>query len=380
MTAIGRLVAFTPGPPRTSGGAMYAGALLPALARHVPVLAVSPDPVDWDLPTVTPDVYEPEPGDLPVHFLGNNPDHLFAYQEALRSPGVVVCHDVLLHHVLRGFAPEEEHADLAEQLGPERAAAVRRRWDRGLVGDDEFLLPVICRPIRRAMAVIVHSRFARFAIQAEVPDLPVFQVPMPVGAVPDDLDPVPVVRARLGLAPDALVVGLFGYLGPHKRVEESLQGVARARAEVPGLRLVLAGAVFGLDVADLLAGTGLTDVTTVTGPLDDRAFFEHMAAVDVVISLRYPSMGESSAIASQAQRLGKPLITTDHAQFAEERTAVRVAPGAGEVERIAHTLVTLAGCSRCRSLLGEASRTRGRGRTVEVVADRFLDALAQVPR
>jgi glycosyltransferase involved in cell wall biosynthesis len=359
---------------------MYAGALLPALARLVPVLAVSPDPVDWDLPTVTPEAYEPEAGDLPVHFLGNNPDHLFAYRAALREPGVVVCHDVLLHHVLRGFAPEEEQADIAEQLGPEGAAAIRSRWDRGVVGDDEFLLPVVCRPIRRARAAIVHSRFARFAIQAEVPALPVFQVPMPVGAVPDDLDPVPVVRARLGLAPDELVVGLFGYLGPHKRVAESLRGVARARERVPGLRLVLAGAVFGLDVDALLASTGLTDVTSVTGPLDDRAFFEHMAAVDVVLSLRYPSMGESSAIASQAQRLGKPLIATDHAQFGEERTAVRVPPGAGEVERIADALVTLAGCQRCRSLLGQASRTRSRDRAAEVVANRFLEALAQVPR
>lgn len=375
MTAPRRLVVFTPGPPQASGGAMYAGELIPALARRMPVRAVSPVPVDWDVPTVHPGDFRLDAGDLVMHFLGNNPGHLFAYRSAMRWPGIVVCHDVLLHHVLRGFAGEEEMADIAEQLGPERAASIRRRWDRGLVGDDEFLLPIVCRPIRRAKAAIVHSRFACFSIQAEVPSLPVFQVPMLAGAIPKDLDAATTVRARLGVPADAFMVGMFGYLGPHKRIAESLAGIALARGQLRSIRLVLAGAPFGIDLDSLLAEHGLTDVTIVAGVLEDRSFFEHMAAVDAVVSLRYPTMGESSAIFSQASSLGKPVIVTDHAQFGEEKVAIRVPPGPGEVEAIADALVALARCGTCRSELGGAARRWAQNHTVDNVADRYAEII-----
>ena len=341
---------------------------------------MSPRPIDWDGPTVAPEAFQPAPGDLLLHFLGNNPEHLFAYVAALHRGGVVVCHDVSFHHMLRGFAPAEERADAAVQLGHPEAAKLLDRWDRGVTGLEEFLLPVIGRPLRRAEAVVVHSRYAAFLVQAEAPSVPVHVVSQHGGAVPQ----VTADRRALGLPDDAFVAGLFGYLGGHKRVEESLRGLAAARPaiEAAGRRLhvLLVGAAVGLDPHRLLAAHRLADVATVTGPVDDRRFFEHMAAADVVLNLRYPTMGESSATMMQAMSCGKPVITTDHAQFAEEKAAVRVAVDDGEVPALATALIRLATCPPCYAQVAAASRARAAEGDLDRVVARWLEVVDSVLR
>jgi hypothetical protein len=382
-----RVAAFTPGPPKRTGGAVYAGALLPALAEHLDVVAVSESPVEWDGPTVSPDDFSPDGHDVLVHFLADNPDHLFAYRSALRWGGVVVCHELFFPHLLGGSAPDDDALDLAEHLGAEGAAAVLRRRSRGVATHQEvYLLQVPGRPLRRAEAAVVHSRYARFVLEAEVPGLPVHHVPSHPGAVPAGLDdvPVPALRERLGLPADQFLVGLFGYLGGHKRVVESLRAVADAvpvaRQRGVEIGVAMVGAEVAIDLEGTLAGLGLTGRAHVRHAPDDRAFFEHLAAVDAFVGLRYPTLGETSATMLQAMRLGKPVVTSDHAQFAEERAAVRVAPGEAEQAGVARAIVTLATCPHCHAVAAEASRTRAAACSLEATTAGYLDAIESVLR
>lgn len=289
-----------------------------------------------------------------------------------------MCHDVSFHHLLRGFAPADEQADAAVQLGHPEAAKLLDRWNRGVAGLEEFLLPVVGRPLRRAEAVVVHSRYAGFLVQAEAPSVPVHVVSQHGGAVPR----VTADRRALGLPEDAFVAGLFGYLGGHKRVDESLQGLAAARPAIEAagrcLHVLLVGAAVGLDPHELLLRHGLVDVTTVTGPVDDRRFFELMAAADVVLNLRYPTMGESSATMMQSMACGKPVITTDHAQFAEEKAAVRIPVGPGEVPALAAALTRLATCPTCYAEVSAASRARAAEGDLDRVVARWLEIVESV--
>lgn len=380
-----RVAAFTPGPPHRSGGAVYAGVLLPALAEHLDVVAVSPDPFEWDGPSLRPEEVDPAGFDVLLHFLADSRDHLFAYRAAVHLGGVVVCHDLMLPHLLGTFAPDDEAADLAASLGEEQAGELLgRRAHRISTHQEIYMVQVVSRAVRGADAAIVHSRFAKFALECEVPGLPVHHVPSHAGAVPDDLDPPGVLRAALDLPRDAFLIGMFGYLGGHKRVAQSLDGIAAAvplaRAQGIEIGVVLVGAEVGTDLAGMLAARGLAGVATVRGAVDDRSFFEHMAAVDVLVALRYPTLGESSATIVQAMRLGKPVITTDHAQFGEERATLRIAPDAGEVDRIAEALVALATCSRCRSVASEQSAARAAGFTIEAATAGYVTAIEQARR
>jgi glycosyltransferase involved in cell wall biosynthesis len=379
-----RVAAFTPGPPKRTGGAVYAGVLLPALADHVDVVAVAPDPVDWDGPTIPPADFRPDDHDVVLHFLADNTDHLFAYRSALQWGGVVVCHELSLPHLL-GSTPADEALDLAEQLGAEGAAGVAHRRSRGLNTHQEaYLLQVLGRPLRQAEAAVVHSRFSKFVVEAEVPGLPVHHVPSHTGAVPSDLEPKAALRQRLGLDPDRFLVGLFGFLGGHKRVTETLQAVADAvplaRARGVEVGLVLVGDAVMADLAGTLAGLGLTDRAIVRTSVDERSFFEHMAAVDTLVTLRYPTLGETSATMLQAMALGQPVITSDHAQFAEERAAIRIPPDEGERATLARALVVLATCPQCASTAAETSRARARECTLEATTAGYLGVVESVLR
>lgn len=378
-----RVAAFTPGPPRQTGGAVYAGSLLPALADHLDVVAVSPFPLEWSGPTVAVDDFRPQDSDILVHFLADNPDHLFAYRTALRWGGVVVCHELAFPHLLGAYSPEDEALDLDAHLGAEAAAAVARRRSRGVATHQEaYLRSVVSRPIRQAEAAVVHSRFAKFVLEAEVPTVPVHQIPSHVGAVPPDLDSKRVLRERWGLPADQFLVGLFGNLGGHKRIVPTLEALADAvdTCHERGVEVgvVMVGAEVAVDLRELLNGLGLLDRSIIRSGLDDRGFFEHMAAVDAVVSLRFPTLGETSATLLQAMQLAQPVVTSDYAQFGEERAAIRVAPGDGELVGVSRAIVTLATCAQCHSRAAGASATRARGHSLDATVSGYLAMIESV--
>jgi len=82
------IVFLTPLPPTRTGVAHYASMLIPALRRHV------------DLTVATSNDQLPATNDERIYHLGNNAHHAWIYEEAMRMPGVVVLHDVILHHLI----------------------------------------------------------------------------------------------------------------------------------------------------------------------------------------------------------------------------------------------------------------------------------------
>ena len=95
--AIGRLLVvkvalFSPMPPERSGIADYSALLLPALRQRC------------DIVVVKRGAKRPPRGvDLSVYHIGNNPEaHGWILDALRRTPGVVVLHDFVLHHLSRG--------------------------------------------------------------------------------------------------------------------------------------------------------------------------------------------------------------------------------------------------------------------------------------
>ena len=61
-----------------------------------------------------------------------------------------------------------------------------------------------------------------------------------------------------------------------------------------------------------------------------------LAACDAVVSLRWPTMGETSAAAVRALSLGKPLVVSDVGAFRElpDEVAIKVPVGEGEIDAL----------------------------------------------
>src|SRR6266550_6412991 len=103
---------FSPMPPERTGIAHYSAMLLPALREKVDVEVVSGN-------------RQPTTGN-PIYHLGNNLHHEWIYNAALENPGVVVLHDVVLHHLI---------VEMTLARGDADAYAAALRANHGEVGE-----------------------------------------------------------------------------------------------------------------------------------------------------------------------------------------------------------------------------------------------------
>src|SRR4051812_33880456 len=171
-----RIDYVSPLPPVRSGIADYSVDLLPHLAAlanvsdlrliHLPGQPVAPAvAARWPLADAAETGRDAAGVRIPLYQMGNNRHHEGGLDLAMRLPGVLTLHDVLLHHLLldvtlgRGlFAPYVER--LTRDHGwIGRSAAVIKRW--GAYGDAAvFALPAHRALLCRQRGVLVHSAWA----------------------------------------------------------------------------------------------------------------------------------------------------------------------------------------------------------------------------
>src|SRR5438034_9598778 len=87
----------------------------------------------------------------------------------------------------------------------------------------------------------------------------------------------------------------------------------------PAAKLLLVGAASpGFDLDRRLQRLGVdADGLIREGYVDEARLWSLMAACDAVVSLRAPTMGETSGTAIRALALGKPLVVSDVGWFSE---------------------------------------------------------------
>ena len=83
---------YSPFPPERTGIADYSALLLPALRERIEVVVAEARTAHRARPTSR------------VYHVGNNPDvHGWIVDALRRTPGVVVLHDFVLHHLVAGL-------------------------------------------------------------------------------------------------------------------------------------------------------------------------------------------------------------------------------------------------------------------------------------
>jgi len=327
-----RIALLTPLPPTKTGVAHYASMLIPALSQAT---ADHPQPTTVEA-FDSLDGYDAGDFDAVFYQLGNNPHHAWIYAEAMRVPGVVVLHDLVLHHLIvemtlaRGDA--EGYVSSLEASHGQPGAAWARGRAAGLHSEmGNFLLPASVEIARRARAVIVHNHYAADRLRSFGVETPIHVVPHPY--LPEtrafDRD---ALRARHGFDTSHRVIGFFGFLTSAKRAEVVLEAFRIARVREPRLALLVVGEPAPNMDLEQLRGEGIV----MTGYVADDDFPAYYAAADRFVNLRYPSAGETSGTLIRALDAGKPVAVSDYAQFAELPGDIvfKVPLGAGEVERL----------------------------------------------
>ncbi len=313
-----RFAYFSPLPPQRSGISDYSRELLPHLAELAQITLFADDPalvVDelregFEIRPYTDYPSMRDQFDLPVYHLGNSPFHQNIYEMMTRYPGITVLHDYVLHHFLAEQSIWGSAARYRREVG--YAEGAQALFAPPHV--DVYERPLNNRVIDLSLGVIAHSQYVVDKITTTHPDQPVAHIPqlMPRqnGEIQRDILPFP---------DDGIIFASIGLVTPSKQIDMTLRTFAQLAATTPDVFFLIVGDVLpSVDLEGLLAELNLRKRVYQAGYANSlQEFVDWIATADVIINLRYPTTGQTSATALRAMATGKPVVVFNHGWYAE---------------------------------------------------------------
>src|SRR5215471_5780078 len=348
-----KIAYFSPMPSAKTGIATYSSYLVPALAKHSEVTVFVGDQGVWNSPEITLCNFEENPyliKSLPdydqiIYHVGNNPHfHLDIYKVLLRFPGVVVLHDLVLYFLVAGQGKGGLIKEFCENYGLVKLDELWRVFNESPDGDllrygNPARYPLIRRALDRSHAIVVHNQtsatqLAEMGFGSKVHVIPHLCYEDQVIRVKQKGSSA--LRSHLGFTETEIVIGIFGFIAPTKRIDKVFRAVRMMLDETPNLPLRILIVGEGTSLNDAIYSHGLQDIVIETGFVPESEFLEFMNTADIVANLRYPSMGESSGSLVQAMSLGKPVLVTNDASFAElpDNVVIKISHGSQEILEI----------------------------------------------
>jgi glycosyltransferase involved in cell wall biosynthesis len=359
-----RVAYYSPLPPERSGIADYSALLLPSLERLI------------DVDVVRRGRTRPVAADVALYHVGNDPEsHGWIVDALRRRPGVVVLHDFVLHHLVAGLT-------IGRKDGPGYLAAMER--DSGVPGrllahgvldgrvpppwetrPDEF--PLAGEVLGSASGLVVHSHYVEGLAREAGYGGPVWRIPHPAWPM-QGVAPAPVEGRP--------VFGCFGHINSSKRIPQLLEAFATVRRHHPNAKLLLVGPASPRFDAKRLVGEGVERIDWV----DEQRLWSLMASCDACVSLRAPTMGETSGSVIRALSLGRPLVVSELGWFTElpESVALKVPVDDDEIAALAAALELLASSEPTQLAMSEAALAYvHREHDLSGVAEQYVAALEE---
>jgi glycosyltransferase involved in cell wall biosynthesis len=381
-----RIAYFSPLPPERSGIADYSRELLPYLAQQAEVVLYAADPehVDEEIKTefkvreLSRFEQEHRQFDVALYQMGNSEYHASFYLTLTHIPGVVVLHDYSIHHFIAhrtfmqgdfaGYAREMGYA-LGER-GMHRAHAMRL----GQVPSAVFEVALNDRVLDSSLGLIVHSAYVADKIRRRGFDRPLTIIPALIEEYPGRSR-----RDELNLPDDVILFASFGMITKQKQIEMALRTFRTVGESFPNARYLLVGeALADMDLESLIEELNLVGSVIQVGYVPYLSdFVDWVHTADVVINLRYPTVGETSATALRAMAAGRPLIVFDHGWYREipDEAALKTAPL--DEEMLLAAMLRLAGSPQLREQMGRVGKCYTRERShPAAVAEAYVRTLS----
>lgn len=383
-------------PPAKTGIATYSSNLISKLDSKAEITVFCPGESNWVAPSNCHVIdFKGDPFALKsladfdqiIYHFGNNPwFHLDIYKVFLNWPGHVVLHDLVLYFLIAGLGRGGLIKEFGKLYGPGRLEEMWELFSACPEGDilryeKPSRYPYLDHLLKKAKSVIVHNntsakKLTEMRSGKKIKVIPLLYYPDQVARTAS-VD-IQGLRTELGVDQDDVLLGIFGFIGPSKRIEYVLRATRKALNRNPNLpiRILIVGE--GPPLADEIEGCHLRDKVIELGFVSDEKFADYLATVDIVANLRYPSMGESSASLIQALSFAKPTIATNNASFSElpDNVVAKVSYGANEVDEISTILQRLVERPDLREEMGRTARQYVETNCApEKVAELYLDHL-----
>lgn len=124
------------------------------------------------------------------------------------------------------------------------------------------------------------------------------------------------MKKKYGIG-DELVIGCFGWVNANKRPQVVLNAVSALIQRNYSVKLCFWGKAPDDEILHLAKELGLEDRIVISGYIDGNEYEAALQLTDIVVNLRYPSMGESSGTLCETFKAGKPVIVSDINQYQE---------------------------------------------------------------
>ncbi len=366
-----KIALFSPLNPIQTGISDYNEEMLFELCKHLDIdlfIQKGYEPVneavraEFKIHPYVPETFDPSKYDELLYHMGNNYEaHGYIYDALKEHPGVVVLHD----YVLQGFYAErydatgdfETYCRLQKKYYGERGESIANNiarpetlpiWESAAAVN----YPLNEDILESAKAVIVHSNFVKEKIQDGFHG-PIVKINHH-GHTNKTFDRN-TIRNQMGIKKDGILISSIGYINKNKRFDVIFQALDELNN--PAITYVIAGKDRGKLLKNYFGKKNLNII--VKGHLDLVDLESLIAASDICINLRYPTMGESSGALLRMMGYGKPVLVTNYGSYADfpDYSVLKIDPDIDEKEYIKRFVTTLIQEEDfCRSIGDEAAR------------------------
>lgn len=378
------VVHHTPLPPAHNGIADYAVRMMQALRPHLRQEVVRY--TNNALPVSgVPFSRKPRASSVHLYQIGNNWQHTEILKQALETPGVVLLHDLQLYYLyeLTGRSREQMQVLMASSNPHLSAKTLSAVFDkRPTVKLPYLLCNMLPELVARSRKVVVHSQFARdFIVRhlGKAAGEKIHVIPhFAIAAAPRD---PAALRERYGYAPDAPLIVTAGFATRAKGFDLVAEAVASLRrVGTPAVWLHAGEPEHGdLNLRELVKSyPDLSEGFVATGYLDEEALDDYVAMANVLVNLRFPTVGESSGSLARALAAAACVIVSDTGSYAEiPSSAVLHLPSDADGTDLAAVLGSLIDAPALRATLGAGAVQYA---STTLALDAYGDALARVLR
>ena len=334
------LLYASPFPPMASGISDYSEVLIYGLKKYFDITLLIDDYrltnkrlyKDFDVKIIKNNRRILNSFDFRIYNIGNNPRfHGYIYEAALACPGLIILHDVVLYYLIIGFYQNRGmlYSKIYEMAGAWGLHLIKNPTKCG----EKLLerkalapyLPLNSELLESGSKIMVHSDYAYQKISGVVKEPDRIQKINMVDHVAsirneNSLIEKGVLFHKYGIPENALILASFGYIDKTK-LNHLICQIVTALNDKFHNKLVYLMVGEG-NYVDAYLGAHVRK----TGYVDLAEFNSFIKHVDVVINLRYPSMGETSGAMIRALGLGKPCIVSDDAWFSElpDEAAIKI--------------------------------------------------------
>lgn len=319
-----------------------------------------------------------------LYQMGNNPLHEYMYDILQKYPGIVILHDLFIHGLIwnktiakgdqDGYIKKIEH--MYGKNGEKDAKDALKTHN---FTEIEFKYPFIKSILECSNGIIVHSMFGKKIVLNEKRDMDVKKINCPVISPHLAYTDSNSIRKKYGFGDQTIIIGIFGFMAPHKRIPTIMNVFKIFHDEFPDSALAFVGED-NIRLKDMIKECGIKSAIQ-TGFVPFETMYEYMQISDICVNLRYPTAGETSMTALRMMDMKKPIIVSNIGWLSEipDKCCAKVDVDNFEEDLLLEYLRILALNEKLRMKIGENARHYvEKQHNPEIIAKEYYDFMEYI--